>query len=275
MKTSTFFTPFLFVILLLVAGLQETRAQQNANDQQIAIPLSNPGQPGSLNLGVVRGSITVTGYDGDEVLINYGGEDASSGQQEVTRQGLRRISDSGIGFEVTEDNNEVHVGSVSPMRSVDFRVSVPRNFALHLSTVNGGEIRVENVSGEMEISNVNGPITLVNVGGSVVANTVNGDISATFRSVAEGKPMAFTNLNGDIDVTFPAGVRMNARMRSEWGEVFTDFDMDLDRTGGVDRSGDSGTYKVSVNHWINGAVNGGGPEYQFRSMRGDIYIRRQ
>ncbi|MDZ7773596.1 MAG: hypothetical protein U5K31_12785 [Balneolaceae bacterium] len=123
----------------MVAGLQEARAQQSSEDRQIAIPLSNPGQPGSLELGVVRGSITVTGYDGDEVLINYGGEDASSGQQEVTRQGLRRRSGSGIGFEVTEDDNEVHVGGVSPMRSVDFRVSVPRNFALHLSTANGGK----------------------------------------------------------------------------------------------------------------------------------------
>lgn len=273
MKTAKLITPLL-AILLLAAGTHTTRAQQNANDQQIAIPLSNPGQPGSLELGVVRGSITVTGYDGDEVQINYGVENASSGQQQVTRQGLRRISGSGIGFEVTEDDNEVDVNGVSPMRSVDFRVSVPRNFALHLSTVNGGEIRVENVSGEMEISNVNGAITLVNVGGSVVANTVNGDISATFRSVTDGKPMSFTNLNGDIDVTFPPGVQMNARMRSEWGEIYTDFDMDLDRSGSVDRSGNSGTYKVSVNNWINGAINGGGPEYQFRSMRGDIYIRR-
>lgn len=259
----------LFAPLLLCGALMA----QNA--EQLAIPLSQPGEPGRLELGVVRGSISVSAYEGEEVIIRYGGDEDDRDRQ-VTREGLRRISSNAAGFEVTEEDNVVEVGSVSPLRSIDFRISVPRNFSLKLSTVNGGALRVENVSGEMELSNVNGPITLTNIGGSVVANTVNGDITATFRSVADGKPMSFTNLNGEIDVTFPPDVRMNAKMRSEWGDVFTDFEMEMDRSGtqvGASSTG-SGTYKVTVNNWITGTVNGGGPEYQFRSMRGDIYIRR-
>jgi DUF4097 and DUF4098 domain-containing protein YvlB len=262
-----------YIFLFLTASLflqTQARAQE-----QVAVPLSNPGEPGKLNVGIVRGSITVTGYDGQEVLITYGGDLEDDGQ-EVTQDGLKRISNNSVGFEVTEDDNEVEVNGASPMQEVNFKITVPRNFSLKLSTVNGGELLVENVIGEMELSNVNGEITLRNVGGSVLANTVNGDIEATFQSVSPDKPMAFSNLNGDIDVTLPAGTQMTAKMKSEWGEVFTNFEMDIRRTDQENiQSTNNGVYKVSINNWIYGSINDGGPEYLFKSMRGDIYIRKR
>lgn len=268
MKSSKYTLPILSFILLFSASAL-------AQDQ-IAIPLSNPDQPGKLKIGVVRGSISVNGYDGKEVIIRYGSEDEEDSNREVTKNGLRRISNNTIGFEAKEDNNEVEIGGVAPMRDISFDISVPRNFSLELSTVNGGDIIVENVNGEMEISNVNGEITLTNVSGSAVANTVNGDIKATFNTIAPNKPMAFSNLNGDIDITLPANAKVTAKMKSEWGEMFTDFDMNITQDRGkVDASSGSGTYKVSVNSWIYGTINGGGPEYLFKSMRGDIYVRKK
>lgn len=262
----TIFLSSLFTLLLIGTG---------AAQDQIAIPLSDPGQPGKLELGIVRGSIDVTGYEGDEVIIRYGGEDDSD-EQEVTKQGLRRISSNVVGFEVQENSNVVEIGSVSPMKETHFEISVPRNFSLSISLVHGDDMNIENVNGEMEISHVNGNVTLTNVGGSAVINTVNGDITAIFNRVTEDKPMAFSNVNGDIDVTLPANAALSAKMKSEWGEVFTDFEMDI-RQGSEDRvnSSDSETYKVSVNNWIYGNINGGGPEYLFKSLRGDIYIRRR
>lgn len=244
--------------------------------EQIAVPLSSPGEPGSLHVGIVRGSISVSGYDGSEVLINYDGESRND-EREVTKDGLRRISNNAIGFEVSEDNNEIEISGASPLKSMDLAISVPHHFSLYLSSVNGGELVVENVTGEMELSNVNGDVILRNVSGSALVNTVNGDIKATIRKPAPNKPMAFSNLNGDIDVTLPADTKMSAKMKSEWGEVFTDFDMDIRRTDGntVKSSTQGGTFKMSINNWIYGTINGGGPEYLFKSMRGDIYIRKQ
>lgn len=243
---------------------------------QIAIPLSNPGNPGKLNLGMVRGSIHVIGYDGNEVIIRYGSEDEEDEEKEVTKNGLRRISSHSVGFEASENNNEVEIGGVSPVKDIYFDISVPRNFSLNLSLVHGDDLTIENVTGEMEISHVNGDVTLTNVGGSAVINTVNGDITASFRSVTGNQPMAFSNVNGDIDITLPANAKLSAKMKSEWGEVYTDFNMDIQPTKN-DRvnSSDSGVYKVSINNWIYGAINGGGPEYLFKSLRGDIYIRKQ
>lgn len=267
-------------ILPVILSILSLPFQVNAQ-QQIAIPLSNPGEPGKLNISIVRGSISVTGYEGQEVLITYGSEleevENEEEEQETTKEGLRRISNNSVGFEASEDDNEVMISSSSPMQEVNFKVSIPRNFSLKLSTVNGGTITVNNVMGEMDISNVNGDVFLQNVSGSALVNTVNGDIEATFQNVTPEKPMAFSNLNGDIDITFPANIKMNAKMKSEWGEVFTDFDMDIRRTNDtkVNSETEDGVYKVSVNNWIYGTINGGGPEFLFKSMRGDIYIRKQ
>ncbi len=37
------------------------------------------------------------------------------------------------------------------------------------------------------------------------------------------KAMAFTSLNGVIDVTLPASTRANLKLRSDMGDVYTDF----------------------------------------------------
>lgn len=270
MKTTTY---ILFVLILSLIMVEAASAQN-----QIAVPLSNPGEPGKLSLGIIRGSVTVSGYDGDEVIIRYGGdvEDEDKEEREVTRDGLRRISGNSTGFEVQEDDNMVEIGSVSPMRKINFDISVPRNFSLNISVVHGDDLTIQNVNGELEVSHVNGDVSLNNVGGSATVNTVNGDITATFQTVATDKPMAFSNVNGDIDITLPDNARVSAKMKSDWGEVYTDFEMDINNSD-EDRldTSEPGVFKVSVNNWINGTINGGGPEYMFKSMRGDIYIRKQ
>lgn len=261
---------FLFTLLLsLLFGVFTSLAQE-----QIVIPLSNPGEPGQLELGIVRGSISVSGSDTEEVIISYDGDRAMDEAPE-NRNGLRRISNNSVGFEVTENDNKVEIGGAPPQSQVNFTITVPRNFSLYLSTVNGGNIQVENVNGEMEISNVNGGVSLTNVGGSATVNTVNGNITASFNSINRESPMAFSNVQGDIDITLPADAGVRAKMRSEWGEVYTDFDMEIDRSNRESIEADSDVYRVSINNWIIGRINGGGPEYMFKTLRGDIYLRKQ
>lgn len=242
--------------------------------EQVAIPLSNPGEPGQLNISVIKGSINVTGHDGDEVIIRHGSEEEQRGEQEEVRNGLRRVTNNAAGFEAWENKNTVEISSASPSKDIEFNILVPHNFSLKLSLVNGDDMLIENVDGDMEISHVNGDVVLANVSGSAVVNTVNGDITASFQSISRDKPMAFSNVNGDISVTLPADANLTAKMRSEWGDVYSDFDMEIQRGENPTVNSDSGTYRVSVNNWIQANINGGGPEFLFKSLRGDIYIRK-
>jgi hypothetical protein len=258
--------PIIFFLFLSNAAMAQ---------QQVVVPLSHPGKPGKLSLSLVRGSITVSSYDGKNVLINYGGSKEGDKPHKVTKNGLHKVSSNSGGFLAEEDDNHVTISGVSPMHDIDFNISIPRNFSLDLSAVKG-DIKVNNISGVLDIHSVDGDLTLTNVAGAATANTVNGDITASFKSVNQDKPMSFSTINGDIDVTLPANAKISAKMKAQFGDVYTDFDMDINNNSRKKVNTDnSGTYKVSINNWIKGDINGGGPEYQFKTLRGDIYIRKR
>jgi hypothetical protein len=242
--------------------------------QDLKVPLTNPNQPGKLKLNAVYADdVTITGYDGNEVVVILDGDDDDD-EMNLSRNGLRRISTNGAGLEITEDNNVVTVKTAPSSEDVELEIRVPRNFSLYLQ-VTHGDVMVEGVNGEHEVKATNGDVEMLNIGGSVVVNSVNGDIEVTMNSVTANTPMSFTGLNGDIEVAFPAGTKFTGKMKTDYGDVYTNFEIDLNRSSNnteIDRG--DGKYTVTVNKWISGKVNGGGPEFLFKTMHGDIEIRK-
>jgi len=268
----------IFTSAVFALALTSMTMAQNTSGNQIAVPLSHPGQPGKLQASLISGSISVTGYDGKNVVIRYDfeGKENEDEHQKPPPPGLKRIPNVNGGLEATEKDNVVTVHTGFRIQNADLKIMVPRNFSLHLSTVNNGDIVVKDVNGEMEISNVNGDVTMKDISGSVVANTVNGDLKVTFEKIAPDVPMSFTTLNGDVDVSLPANAKFTARMKTDQGDIYTDFDMNLSSSPDhkVVTSNKGGVYKVTVGDWRYGKVNGGGPELTFKSFNGDISIRK-
>jgi DUF4097 and DUF4098 domain-containing protein YvlB len=155
-------------------------------------------------------------------------------------------------------------------------IKIPRGSAkIVLGTVENGDIEVKDVSGEIEISNVNGSISATGISGSVVANTVNGEIIVKFQSIDPKAPMAFTSVNGKIDVLFPADIKANVKLKSDRGEIFSDFDIAVDKSQPkVEKSTEEHYYSVKIEDWVYGKINGGGPEMMMKTMQGNIYIRK-
>ncbi len=245
--------------------------------QTLTVPLSSPGKHYSLKVHLVSGSINVTGYDGKDVVItvNPRGGDEEEGPKTVN--GMKRISSHG-GFEVTakEADNNVTVNTGNPNKAIDLELKIPQDVNLQIGTVNDGEVKVDNVKGELEVNNVNDKITLTNISGSVVANTVNGDVDVTFKAIDPKAAMAFSTLNGDVNVTLPADTKANLKLKSDNGDVFSDFDIDVDKTPSkIDKSTEPGLYKIKKDDWIIGKINGGGPEMMMKNMQGDIYVKKE
>ncbi|WP_259015851.1 DUF4097 domain-containing protein [Emticicia fluvialis] len=264
-------------MMLLVSTITiHTVAAQNEVKEQLVVPLTDPAKPGSLKVGLIHGSIKVVGYAGKDIVIDA--ESVANTRKERTEegsQGMKRITPRG-GLEISaeEKNNRVEVSAQSARQPVNLTIKVPHNFSLKVSTINNGEISIENVAGDMEVNNVNGGIVLSNISGSAVANTTNGAIKANFKSVANS-PMAFTTLNGNVDVTFPATAKFNVKVKSDRGEVYSDFDIDVDKTAPKsNKTAQNGMYKVNIEDWIQGKVNAGGSEIMMKNMHGNIYIRR-
>ena len=250
--------------------------QDQAAADRVTVPLSDPSRPALVTVSLVTGNITVRGTNRKDVLVTTrAGEDRPSRRSDPDSTGMRRIPQT-AGFRITEEANRVRVSSDSPNRRVSFEIEVPARTNLKLSTVNDGEILVENVEGELDLSNTNGGITMNGVGGSVNAGTTNGNLRATMTRVTEQKQMAFTSLNGTVDVTLPPSTKANLRLRSDQGDVYSDFDVQLAPSAPTvqENRGTNGRYRISRNRTVVGAINGGGPEFELRTFNSNVYVRK-
>jgi hypothetical protein len=265
--------------------LDQQRAQPQGPDRA-TIAFTDPERPGSLEMDLVLGSITIKGTNRKDIAIEahpVGDESPRRRNDEPVPPGLRRLTQSGD-FSVEEEKNVVSIDVDSPVRSFDFVIEVPVRTNLHLETVKGW-ILVEGVDGDLEVDSVNGAVTLTNVGGSVVAHSVNGKLLATVMRIAPQKPMAFTSMNGSVDVTLPAAVKANLKLRSDQGDVYTDFDLQArgsasgSAASSAAASGDTGRRRnvrqqIDVDKAIYGSVNGGGPDFEMRTFNGNVYVRK-
>ena len=270
------FTSFTLAATIFAGGATIAEAQQSADG--VTIPLTDPARPATVSVDLLNGGITVRGTDRKDVLLTSRsrGGDRESGRVRSgggAPAGMTQLSQVG-GFEATENNNRISIESTSMNRAVDIELQVPRRTNLKLESVNNGTITVEGVEGEIEVENVNGPITLTNVAGSVVANTVNGALKATVTRLTADKAMAFTTLNGNVDLTLPASTKANLKLRSDNGEIYTDFDVQMRAAPPVQRQSGRGSTRIEVNSAIYGAINGGGPEFELRTFNGNIYVRK-
>ena len=264
----------LIAVTALFALAQPMIAQ---SDNKVSVPLTDPSRPVTLRAHLVSGSITVKGADIKEVVVEARarGDEAHAGGR---AEGMKRIPMTSTGLNIEAENNNVRVSTDSYQRTIDLTITVPIHTSLSLHSVNARNIVVSGVDGELDINNVNGEVDLKNIGGSVVAHALNGHVVATFSRVDPQKPMAFSSLNGDIDVTFPADLKANVSLRTDNGEVYSDFDVKVQPTAPQqtveDNRGKGGRYKVQIDKNVRGTINGGGQEIQFKNFNGNIYIRK-
>ncbi|HEX4166612.1 MAG TPA: DUF4097 family beta strand repeat-containing protein [Bryobacteraceae bacterium] len=250
--------------------------------EKATVPLSDPSRPAHIHAHLIAGGITVRGANTKDVIVEA--RSRSGGQSHEWHSGradgMKRLELPGnSGLDVVEDNNLVNIKTASWNRPVDLVITVPRRSSLQLKCLNDGDIYVEQVEGEIDADDLNGKITLKNVSGSVIAHSLNGAVLATLDQIDPSKPMSFSTLNGDIDVTLPDNLKANVRMKTDNGDIYSDFDVKLDSGSRIvsNESGrrQDGTYHLHFDRALHGTINGGGPEFQFTSFNGQIYLRKK
>ena len=251
---------------------------QDAQPDHVTVPFSDPARPKTLKASLLNGGMTVRGYDGKDAIVEARAAESGRRRRADRSDGLRRIDMGGTGLSVEESDNVVTVGTRSFNDNVELTIQVPRNTSLKLSTVNGGNIVVENIVGDVEINNTNGNATATHVSGSAIVHALNGKVLVTLDRITADKPMSFSSLNGDIDVTLPADVKAKIKLKSDNGAVYSDFDIQMDASARKpvvqDSSSGRGKYRVQFDRAMYGLINGGGPEMQFTTFNGNIYLRK-
>jgi hypothetical protein len=270
MKTTKFLST-LTIALLFTSGVWAQDGKE-----QMSVPLSDPSKPYKLDVHLVDGSITISGYEGKSVIIEAVSGEKRKNSEREGGGGMHRINGgNSADIQAEERNNEITI-SGNAGRAVNLVIKVPQNEGtFKIGTVNNGDITGSNLNGELEVTNVNGAIKLKNIAGSVVANTVNGNVVVTFRSIDPKAAMAFSTLNGNTDVTFPASLKANVKLKSDRGDVYTDFDVITDQhKPEVTRSDSKGMYSLKIEDWVYGKINSGGPQLMMKTTFGNIYIRK-
>jgi DUF4097 and DUF4098 domain-containing protein YvlB len=248
--------------------------------ERVVVPARNSSRPRVVNVSTMNGGITVKTYEGKEVIVEAKGTSERRRREERSApEGLKRLELPGrSGLEVEEDENEINV-RIPHSGSGDITLTVPVNTALKLKCINGGTIVVDGVNGEVDANNLNGAIKLTNISGSVIAHSLNGAVTVSMNRVDAGKPLSFSTLNGSIDVTLPADLKANLKLRADNGDIYSDFDIKFDAGSSKpiteNSAGNNGRFRVRFDKTIYGTLNGGGPEVSFITSNGRISIRKK
>ncbi|MEZ0609068.1 DUF4097 domain-containing protein [Fibrella sp. WM1] len=237
--------------------------------QEYKTKLANSGDQKVMIL-MDAGNLKVEGYNGNELIVQTSAKMEAAPER---AKGLRplynsAVDNTGIGLSVTSENGVVRIEKAT-RKDIPYTIRVPQKVAILYEQTNWqkGDITVQNVEGDLEIRTKNGDINLRNVTGPVVANTTNGEVNVVYSTLNQSKPTAISTISGAIDVTLPASTKANFKLSSITGEMYTDFDLGLNKKDGMTRMGGG--------HSINGTTNGGGVDLQLKTISSDIYIRKQ
>jgi hypothetical protein len=156
---------------------------------------------------------------------------------------------------------------------MDFTVKVPASLNLVVSTINEGNIVVENVTGVVRARNINGSIKLTRLQSEVEANTINGDVDIEYAR-NPGKECRFYSLNGDINASFQPGLSANLSFDSFNGDFYTNLTRLETLPVQVQKAdrGDGIKYKISGNQY---KVGSGGPLLDFETFNGNVYLKEK
>ena len=269
-------TKTLAIFSLLAATMP---AQDGA--EKATISLHDPARPARIRAHLMAGGITVRGADVKGVTVEArtrAGHERRESHADRS-DGMKRLDLPGnAGLEVGEDDNVVTIKTSSWNRPADLLITVPRKSSLELKCMNDGDIYVEGVDGEIDANNLNGKVTLKNVSGSAIAHSLNGAVTVTLDRIDSSKPMSFSTMNGDIDVSLPASLKANVLMKTDNGEIYSDFEVKMNAEASLKPSESGrqpdGSYHLRFDRALRGSISGGGPEFQFTSFNGQIYIRK-
>ena len=220
----------------------------------VTIPLSDPGQIAKLSVNIKNGNISVIGTERKDMLVTYiitkKSDEDEHEDQSGARSGLKKLSTNNYDFEIGEENNIVTIESKTWFANVELEVEVPNNSNLDLENYMGGIITVKKVTGELALESYTGGIEASGISGVVNASTYAGNIDVQFNKITPNKAMSFSNFTGPINITMPSTYKADFKMKTNWGDVYSDLDIVTKDIKPVLKKSDEGdTFKLYTDSW--------------------------
>ncbi|NAS10387.1 DUF4097 family beta strand repeat-containing protein [Poritiphilus flavus] len=284
-------TAVLCAALTATVGLQPLQAQKKEFKELIKKEVAFSGS-GENNLIIknVFGSIDVEGYDGSTVLFEIerkisarNTEDLELGKEELKVNFIEEANriivhpdapymnfkEDGLSFNWCWNNHDQPKYS----HKLDFKVRVPRNTSLVVSTVNDGELAVSNTRGKsLKANNVNGGIELNNITGKTDVHAINGEVKISYaKNPVEAS--SYYSLNGDINIEYQQDLSAAIGFKSMNGELYTDFDISRQYSKTTKNDADSkGRFKFESRPIVQ--IGSGKLSHNFETLNGNVIITK-
>lgn len=278
--------PILSGLVLSCTNLkaQDTKFQEKINKEFTVSPSS------VLAVYNIDGHIKVEGYDGNKVIIEVD-KTLSGKTNEILEEGKREFK---LEFEQKNDSVVVYIAEpwdsrpnqnkdrwnnnhrkIEYRHNLNFTIKVPKTMNLRVSTINNGDIVVNDVEGWMKVNNINGKITVKNAKKANEIHTINGDVNINYTTLPPDNAQYYT-LNGKLTVIFPNNLSADCSFKSFNGELFTDFEnvekLPSKITKIVKENPEGTTHKLSKGSTIR--IGNGGKNLKFETFNGNIYIKK-
>lgn len=251
----------------------------------------------ALVIANINGNVKVTAYEGDHVIVAVDKflQAKTEARLEKAKQdvqlGIIDLADTlilyvrdgcnhfgkergeGPGKRWNYHYDSDHDCRVSFHYRMDFTVKVPASLHLRVSTINEGDVIVQDVGGSVVASNINGSIRLNNVMNQTEAHTINGAVYIVFARNPE-QPCRFYALNGDINASFQPQLSADVSFKSFNGDLYTNiFKLEKLPTAVQKTSAGGGLrYEITGNRFQAGR---GGALLQFETFNGNVYIKEK
>jgi len=271
----------LFCLLAFVVNAQSWKIEKKEEIRQ-TLKFSNPSAAKAVEVDNVNGSITVAGYEGNEVqLVAHKTIYARSPEKvQEAQQDVR--------LEIAEKGNSLRLYVDGPFRCQNcrgqrysgyevnfaFELKIPRDADFYLKTVNDGDIKVTDVTGEYKVENINGGIEMLEVSGAGRVYALNEDVKVIFKKNPTGGSY-FGSLNGDVEISFRPNLSADLRVKTFNGEIFTDFPVTYLTNAPPGRERHKGKNVYRYDRAAKVRVGNGGPELEFDVFNGDIRILKR
>ena len=207
---------------LVLAGALQARADQREEFHK-TYPLSAKG---TVELQNVNGSVTITGWDKNEVQIDA----VKTGRDKQSLDDARiEIEASSDRVEVRtrypEHNDDGHRYSAS----VEYTLHVPRSARLdEVQTVNGN-VKVEGIDGQVHVSSVNGNAVAQDLKSNLRLSSVNGQVRAVMAAMPASQSVQLECVNGTVELTLPSDADAELTASTMHGAIDNDFNMPVNK----------------------------------------------
>ncbi len=255
--------PVLINILLLISYTAYSQTDE------LVIELYDNMDYGSLQFDNPKGSVKVTGYNGNTVIVT--GTARNKGTMNDNTDSYKRISQPGFSLTAELKDNNIILFTESFDNAVDFDIQVPSSMSLRISCHDDGEILIYRVNGEIDLKTEYGDILAGNISGSSVINSAYGNIKIAFSKLDPDNTCMYTTFDGNIELIFPGEAKASLKMRSPGGEILSKLNLQTHKQD-TKLQLERNTAKYLLDSWITAELNGGGTEIIISSHSGKIIL---